>query len=66
MGELSKDEKIVFEKILEAEGAMFQSDLVEQSKLAKAKVTRLLDKLEGKNLIERKRRGMTNIVILKH
>jgi DNA-binding transcriptional ArsR family regulator len=66
MSELSKDEKLVFEKILEAEGTIFQSDLVEQSKLAKVKVTRLLDKLEGKGLIERKRRGMTNIVILKH
>jgi uncharacterized membrane protein len=66
MSELSEDENLVFEKILEAEGTIFQSDLVEQSKLAKVKVTRLLDKLEGKNLIERKRRGMTNIVILKH
>ncbi|MEK6969012.1 MAG: MarR family transcriptional regulator [Nanoarchaeota archaeon] len=66
MGNLSDDEKLIFEKILEAEGTIFQSDLVEQSKLAKVKVTRLLDKLEGKGLIERKRRGMTNIVILKH
>lgn len=66
MSDLSDDEKLVFEKIMEAEGTIFQSDLVEQSKLAKVKVTRLLDKLEGKNLIERKRRGMTNIVILKH
>ncbi|MBU0457455.1 MAG: MarR family transcriptional regulator [Nanoarchaeota archaeon] len=66
MSDLNDDEKLIFEKILEAEGTIFQSDLVEQSKLAKVKVTRLLDKLEGKNLIERKRRGMTNIVILKH
>lgn len=66
IGELNKDEKLIFEKILEAEGTIFQSDLVEKSQLAKVKVTRLLDKLEGKNLIERKRRGMTNIVILKH
>jgi len=65
MSDLSDDEKLIFEKILEAEGTIFQSDLVEQSKLSKVKVTRLLDKLEGKNLIERKRRGMTNVVILK-
>lgn len=66
MNDLSDDEKLIFEKILEAEGTIFQSDLVEQSKLAKVKVTRLLDRLEGRGLIERKRRGMTNIVILKH
>jgi len=65
MSDLSDDEKLIFEKILEAEGTIFQSDLVEQSKLSKVKVTRLLDKLEGKNLIERKRRGMTNVIILK-
>ncbi len=65
MGGLSGDEKLIFEKILEAEGTIFQSDLVDQSQLAKVKVTRLLDRLEGKGLIERKRRGMTNVVILK-
>ena len=66
MSDLSDDEKLIFEKILEAEGTIFQSDLVDKSNLAKVKVTRLLDRLEGKGLIERKRRGMTNIVILKH
>ena len=66
MNELNDDEKIIFDKILEAEGTIFQSDLVDKSKFVKVKVTRLLDRLEGKGLIERKRRGMTNIVILKH
>jgi len=66
MKELSDDERLIFDKILEAEGTIFQSDLVDKSNLAKVKVTRLLDRLEGKALIERKRRGMTNIVILKH
>ncbi|MBU1203872.1 MAG: MarR family transcriptional regulator [Nanoarchaeota archaeon] len=66
MMELSNDEKLVFEKILESEGIIFQSDLVDKSNLQKVKITRLLDRLEGKGLIERKRRGMTNIVILKH
>ncbi|MEW5896809.1 MAG: MarR family transcriptional regulator [Nanoarchaeota archaeon] len=65
IGDLSGDEKLIFEKILDAEGTIFQSELVEQSHLDKVKVTRLLDRLEGKSLIERKRRGMTNIVILK-
>ncbi len=64
--ELNNDEKLIFEKILEAEGTIFQSDLVDKSNLTKVKVTRLLDRLEGKGLIERKRRGMTNVIILKH
>ncbi len=65
MNGLSPDEKRVLERIIEAEGALFQSDLVDKVSLPKAKVTRILDKLEGKNLIERRRRGMSNVVILK-
>jgi len=63
---LSKDEKLVFENVLNSEGTIFQSDLTEKTGLNKVKITRILDRLEGKGLIERKRRGMTNIVILKH
>ena len=66
MAELGMDEKLILEKLLDAQGTIFQSDLVEQTKLTKVKVTRLLDRLEGQGLIERKRRGMTNVVVLKH
>lgn len=62
---LEADEKSVFEKIIENKGTIFQSDLVEKTGFTKVKITRILDKLEGKHLIERKRRGMTNIIILK-
>ena len=65
MSELAGDEKLVLEKIIEAQGTIFQSDLVDKSGFTKVKVTRILDKLEGKAIIERKRRGMTNVVILK-
>ncbi|MBN2459739.1 MarR family transcriptional regulator [Candidatus Woesearchaeota archaeon] len=65
MKSLSSDEKLILEKIIEAEGTIFQSDLVEKAGLTKVKVTRVLDKLEGKAIVERKRRGMTNVVILK-
>ena len=61
---LDKDEKKIYE-LTEKEGSIFQSDLVEKSGFDKVKVTRILDRLEGKQLIERKRRGMTNIVIVK-
>ena len=66
MKDLNNDEKLVLEKIIEAQGTIFQSDLVDKTDFTKVKVTRILDKLEGKNIIERKRRGMTNVVILKH
>lgn len=65
MKDLDVDEKTVFKKVIESEGSIFQSDLVEKTNMSKVKVTRLLDKLEGKGLVERKRRGMTNVVILK-
>lgn len=62
--ELHPEEKEVFQKIIDAQGSIFQSELATQE-LTKVKITRILDKLEGKGLIERKRRGMTNVVILK-
>jgi len=66
MNNLSNDEKLVLEKIIEAQGIIFQSALVEKTKFSKSKISRILNKLEAKGLIERKRHGMTNVVILKH
>jgi len=65
LNKLDNDERVILEKIIESEGAIFQSDLVEKTKFSKVKVTRILDKLEGKGLVERRRRGMTNVVVLK-
>lgn len=65
MSTLTSDEKNVLLKIIESQGTIFQSDLVDKTKFTKVKVTRILDRLEGKRLIERKRRGMTNVIILK-
>ena len=62
---LDKDEKIIIKTIEEADGTIFQSDLVEKSGFSKVKVSRILNRLEGRGLIERKRRGMTNVVVLK-
>ena len=62
---LDKEERKVVD-IIEAEnGAIFQSTLMEKMEIGKVKTTRLLDKLEAKQLIERKRRGMNNIIVLK-
>jgi len=62
---LNEDEKFVLDKIKESEGSIFQSELVEKTEFNKVKITRILDRLEGLKIIERKRRGMTNVVILK-
>lgn len=63
--ELDKDEKKVVDLLLKENKAMFQSTLMEKLDIGKVKTTRLLDKLEAKQFIERKRRGMNNIVVLK-
>ncbi len=63
--DLTNEEKKIVRKLRQSEGTSFQSELVEKLELNKVKVSRLLDKLEGKGIIERKRRGMTNVVILK-
>ena len=52
-------------KLLQDHGATFQADLKEKLEIGKVGMTRLLDKLEAKQFIERKRRGMNNIVVLK-
>ena len=62
---LDKDERIIVKIIEESNGGIFQAELVEKSGMDKVKVTRILDRLEGRALLERKRRGMTNVVILK-
>ena len=63
VSQLNSEEKKVIQ-LLSEHKAMFQSDLVEKSDIHKVKISRILDRLEGQGLIERKRRGMQNIVIL--
>jgi len=62
---LNDDEKLVFEKIIEADGAIFQSDLISKTNFSKVKVSRILDRLEVKGLVERRRRGLANVVVIK-
>ncbi len=63
---LEKNEKAVIALLMKENNAMFQSSLMEKLNIGKVGLTRLLDKLEAKQLIERKRRGMNNIVVLKN
>lgn len=61
---LDGDEKRVFGEILESGGEILQKDLPIQLNFPKAKITRILDDLEKKGLVIRKRYGMTNKVII--
>lgn len=61
---LANKERDVYESLLDADGVLPQSDIVDQTDLSKASVSRALDGLEAKQLVERKRRGMGNVVIL--
>ena len=62
--ELKAEEKQILALVRDAK-AIFQADLIEKTGLGKAKITRIIDRLEGKGFVERKRRGMTNIVVLR-
>lgn len=59
------DEKEIVKIIVDEGGTIFQSQLVEKSGYSKSKVSLILDRLEARRILERKRRGMTNAVVLK-
>lgn len=61
---LTKEEKQILELIIQNK-TIFQADIIDKTNFSKAKVTRIIDRLEGNGLVERKRRGMTNIIVLK-
>lgn len=62
---LDEQEKKIVSLLQTNDGSMYQSDLMKEIGVTKVKMTRILDKLEGKKIIDRKRRGMTNIVLLR-
>ena len=62
---LDEEEKKIYEIIKSKGGSAYQNDLIKETEFTKVKITRILDKLEMSNILERKRRGMTNLVVLK-
>jgi len=62
---LKADEMTVYQAILDAGGMVNQGDLVTQVGLSKTTVSRTLDLLERRSLVERRRRGMGNVILLK-
>ena len=65
VSKLDDDERRIVVFLQERDGSAYQSDIVKELQLTKVRTTRLLDKLEARGTLERKRRGMTNIVVLK-
>ncbi len=61
---LGEDERRMYLELRDHGGQMYQRDLVALGLFSKAKVTRLLDKLEAKGLVVREAHGMTNRVRL--
>ena len=43
----------------------YSFSLMEELDVGKVKMTRMMDKLEAKQIVERKRRGMNNIIVLR-
>ncbi|WP_083858610.1 helix-turn-helix transcriptional regulator [Natrialba chahannaoensis] len=62
---LSDNEEEVYTLVLDSNGEVQQRKITEDTTLSEATVSRTLDTLETKGLVERKRRGMGNVVVLR-
>ncbi len=62
---LGEEEKRVYALLKGGSGSSYQTDIIKETGYSKVKVTRVLDRLESKGIIERRRRGMTNIIFIK-
>ena len=60
-----EDERMLVQIVADEGGTIFQSQLVERSGFSKSKVSLVLDRLEARGLLERRRHGMSNVVVLK-
>lgn len=62
--ELSGDERTIYDLVRTAGGQWHQADLAVATQFSKAKITRLLDRMERNGLLRRQRDGMGNRVVL--
>jgi len=61
---LKDDEQKVFKAVLDSDGIIAQSELSEITGVSKSNVSRALDLLESRGYVERRRRGMGNVIVL--
>jgi uncharacterized membrane protein len=59
------DEKLIIKIVIDEGGTIFQSQLVDKSGFSKSKVSLILDRLEARKILERRRSGMSNVIVLK-
>ena len=62
---LKDDEQKVFKAVLDSDGIIAQSELSDLTGVSKSNVSRALDLLESRGYVERRRRGMGNVIVLK-
>jgi DNA-binding transcriptional ArsR family regulator len=62
---LKEDEAKVFRAVLDSDGIIAQSELSDLTGVSKSNVSRALDLLESRGYVERRRRGMGNVIVLK-
>ncbi len=62
---LPANERTVWNLINKEKGSILQSRLIVRSGFSKVNITRILNRLESKGLIERRRIGMSNVVLRK-
>lgn len=62
---LKDDVQKIYKAIIDSDGIINQSELTEKTGLSKSNISRGLDLLESRGLVERRRRGMGNIVLFK-
>ena len=59
---LTGDERTMFKAIMDSGGEVLQKDLILRTKMSNAKVSRLLDRLQQKDVISKERYGATNMI----
>ncbi len=62
---LSSEERKIYDLLRSNNGSMYQGDILKSTNFSKVKVTRILDRMENKTILERRRRGMANLIVLK-
>ena len=62
---LKDDQQKIYKAIIDSDGIIEQRELSEKTRISKSNVSRALDLLESRGLIEKRRRGMGNTILLK-
>jgi len=62
---LDEGEREIVRILIDAGGSMLQRDIARSGNFSKATVTRILDRLESKGVVEKLRHGTTNKIVLK-